>query len=138
MKTTKELLNQIKHITRKEFVDVFDGKSCEIDKYLNSILKEKNVEIKCAIRDLMLDRSYGYQIFNGRRKPTRLILIRFALFYGLNLEETQRLLRMGQKAELYPKIRFDAAVIWGIEHQLTLEACEELLQEIGEKSLFEG
>lgn len=138
MKTTKELLNQIKQITRKEFVDDYDEQSCEISRYLNLILKEKEVEVKCAIRDLVLDRSYGYQIFNGRRRPTRLILIRFALIYGLNLEETQRLLRVGQKTELYAKIRFDAAIIWGLEHQLTLEECEGLLQEIGEKSLFEG
>ncbi len=136
MKNTEELLNQIKAAKREEFVDSLREERYDIHDLLRDVLKEKNVEVKTAIDSLLLDPSYGYQIFNGRRKPTRIILIRFAILLGMNLEETQHLLKLGQKQELYPRIRFDAAIIYGIEHQYGINEMEDLLQEVGEKSLF--
>lgn len=137
MGSTKELLNRIKCIGRKEFIGEVENSASEVSDMMKEILQEKQIPLKQAIQDLLLDRSYGYQIFRGSRKPTRLTLLRFALLYQLDLETTQRLLRVGQKPELYVKRRFDAAVVWGMEHQLTPEQTEELLQEIGESSLFE-
>lgn len=136
MKSTKELMNQIKKATREEFVESLEEEGPDVSNLMRKILEEKKIEVKKAIDMMLLDPSYGYQIFNGRRKPTRTILIRFAILFGLNLEETQHLLKMGLKQELYPQIRFDAAVIYGIEHHYEIEEMEDLLQEIGEKSLL--
>lgn len=136
MKSTNELMNLIKKAPREEFVDSLKEENMDISGMMKDILAEKQVEIKRAIDLLLLEASYGYQIFNGRRKPTRIILLRFAIIFELNLEETQQLLKMGQKQELYPRIRFDAAVIYGIEHHYSVEEVEDLLSEVGEKSLF--
>ncbi len=136
MKSTNELMNLIKKAPREEFVDSLKEENMDISGMMKDILAEKQVEIKRAIDLLLLEASYGYQIFNGRRKPTRIILLRFAIIFELNLEETQQLLKMGQKQELYPRIRFDAAVIYGIEHHYSIEEVEDLLSEVGEKSLF--
>lgn len=136
MKSTNELMNLIKKAPREEFVDSLKEENMDISGMMKDILAEKQVEIKRAIDLLLLEASYGYQIFNGRRKPTRIILLRFAIIFELNLEETQQLLKMGQEQELYPRIRFDAAVIYGIEHHYSIEEVEDLLSEVGEKSLF--
>lgn len=136
MKSTNELMNLIKKAPREEFVDSLKEENMDISGMMKDILAEKQVEIKRAIDLLLLEASYGYQIFNGRRKPTRIILLRFAIIFELSLEETQQLLKMGQKQELYPRIRFDAAVIYGIEHHYSIEEVEDLLSEVGEKSLF--
>ena len=136
MKSTEELMNLIKKAKREEFVDSLEAESRDISDLLKEILADKKIEVKRAIDMLLLEPSYGYQIFNGRRKPTRIILLRFAILFGLTLEETQHLLNTGQKQELYPRIRFDAAIIYGIEHHYSIEEVEDLLQEVGEKSLF--
>lgn len=136
MKSTNELMNLIKKAQRQEFVDSLKEESMDVSGMMKDILAKKKIEIKRAIDMLLLEPSYGYQIFNGRRKPTRIILLRFAVIFGLTLDEAQQLLKMGQKQELYPKIRFDAAVIYGIEHHYSIEEMEDLLAEVGEKSLF--
>lgn len=136
MKNTNELMNLIKKAPREEFVDSIKEENMDISGMMKDILAEKQVEIKRAIDLLLLEPSYGYQIFNGRRKPTRIILLRFAIIFGLTVEETQQLLKIGQKQELYPRIRFDAAVLYGIEHHYGIEEVEDLLSEVGEKSLF--
>ncbi len=136
MKSTNELMNLIKRAPREEFVDSLKEENMDVSGMMKDILAKKHVEIKRAIDLLLLEPSYGYQIFNGRRKPTRIILLRFAIIFGLTLEETQQLLRMGQKQELYPRIRFDAAIIYGVEHCYCIEEVEDLLAEVGEKSLF--
>lgn len=136
MKSTNELMNLIKKAKRQEFVDSLKEESMDVSEMMKDILTEKEIEVKRAIDMLLLEPSYGYQIFNGRRKPTRVILLRFAIVFGLTVDETQQLLKMGQKQELYPRIRFDAAIIYGIQHHYSIEEMEDLLSEVGEKSLF--
>lgn len=136
MKSTKELMNLIKWAQREEFVDSIREESMDASEMMKDILAEKQIEIKRAIDMMLLEPSYGYQIFNGRRKPTRIILLRFAIIFELTMDETQQLLKMGQKQELYPRIRFDAAIIYAIEHYYSVEEVEDLLSEVGEKSLF--
>lgn len=136
MVKTRELLEKIKKSSRSEFVNFSDHTGDDLHNYLAEILQDKGVTLRTAIDALMMDVSYGYQIFNGRRKPTRNILLRFSLLYHLDLQQTQRILNMGKKNALYARNRFDAAVIFGIEHGYSLEQTEELLHEIGEKTLY--
>lgn len=136
MKSTDELMNLIKNARREEFVDSLKEESMDVSEMMKEILSQRNIGIKRAIDMLLLEPSYGYQIFNGRRKPTRIILLRFAVLFELTVDETQKLLKMGQKQELYPRIRFDAAIIYGIEHHYSIEEVEDLLSEVGEKGLF--
>lgn len=79
--------------------------------------------------------SYTYQILNGRRKPTRNFLLRIAIFISLSLDETQKMLTIAQRPQLYPRNRFDAAIIFSLEHKMSLDETYELLEEIGEEPL---
>jgi transcriptional regulator with XRE-family HTH domain len=84
----------------------------------------------------MLSQSFVYQVFSGVRNPGRDTLISIALVMRLDLDSTQHLLMLARKGELYPRVRRDAAVIFGIQHGYTLNMLEELLQKTGEASLL--
>lgn len=45
------------------------------------------------------------------------------------------MLSIAQRAQLYPRNRFDAAIIFALEHEMTLEETNALLEEIGEELL---
>ena len=82
-----------------------------------------------------MERSYTYQILNGRRQPTRTFLIRIAFLCKLSVDETQKLLSAGSRPILYPRNRFDAAVLYCLQHQLNEEELNKLLVDIGEEAL---
>ncbi len=136
MKTTAELLEQIQHFDIEEFKNAANFGSLTIADYLNELLLKKHLQAKDIIIKLYMERSYTYQILKGRRKPTRTFLIRIAILCQLSLTETQRMLTIGQRQVLYPKNRFDAAVIYAIQNHLTEEELNKLLSDIGENTLF--
>lgn len=88
------------------------------------------------IASAYISKSYGYQVLRGERMPGRDILLRTALVLQLSLQETQRLLALGDCGALYPKVRRDAAVIFALNHKMTLLEAEELLVSLPEASLF--
>ena len=58
------------------------------------------------------------------------------ILLSLDLSDTQRLLDIGQKPRLYPRVRYDAAIIYGLEEKMTLEEMNSFLDEIGEEVLL--
>ena len=134
MKATDELLKQIKELNIEEFKKEESFDCISIDEYLCSLLTSHDLQPKDIILNHM-ERSYTYQILNGRRKPTRNFLLRIAIFTGLSLDETQKMLTIAQRPQLYPRNRFDAAIIFSLEHKMSLDETYELLEEIGEEPL---
>lgn len=134
MKNTTRLLNELKNA--KSFVgfadknaDTFSDES--ISDYLQRICFERDVELAEVIKRSGIDRTYGYQLFNGRRLPSRDKLIQLGFGFPLVLSELQMLLRMAGKSQLYPKIRRDAAIIYGLNNNYTVIQMQELLEEQG-------
>ena len=84
----------------------------------------------------LLSHSYAYQIFSGKRSPGRDILIQITRVMDLDLQLTQKLLRLANKGELYPRVRRDAAIIFGVNHHYSLTQMDDFLVELGESSLI--
>ena len=131
-KNTTRLLNELKNA--KSFVgfvdintDAFSDES--ISDYLQRLCFERNVELAQVIRRSGIDRTYGYQLFNGRRTPSRDKLIQLGFGFPLMFSELQMLLRMAGKSQLYPRIRRDAAIIYGLNNNYTVTQMQELLEE---------
>lgn len=135
MKLTEDLLKQIRELNIDEFKKEDNFDKIGIGDYLSNLLTSHDLQPKDIIIHLNMDRSYTYQILGGRRNPTRNFLLRIAIFLKLPLEETQRMLSIAQRAQLYPRNRFDAAIIFALEHEMTLEETNALLEEIGEELL---
>lgn len=132
MKMTKELINKIKSAKKGDisFWNEQDFKCPQIHYYLADLLKESGVSNAEFIRELHLERSYGYQVLNGTRRPTREILICAAILLGLDFEETQRLLNIGKRQALYPRVKKDAIVIYSLDKGLRLEEYRDLLEAV--------
>ena len=88
----------------------------------------KPVEV---IRRADLDRTYGHQLFNGTRRPSRDKLLQLAFGLGLSVEETQELLKTAQKSPLYPKILRDAAIMRCLHDGERIGGVQALLNELG-------
>lgn len=98
-----------------------------LTKYLQELCEERDVVPEQVIKKAQIDRTYGHQIFNGTRNPSRDKLIQLAVGFGLSLDETQMLLKKAGKSVLYSKIKRDAACIYGISHGMNMMELQELL-----------
>ena len=78
---------------------------------------------------------YVYQVFAGRRHPTRDRLLALCIGMGATLEETQSILRQAAWGELYPRLERDAIIAHGIVHGIPLEAINNNLASQGEMTL---
>lgn len=135
MKTTHELEQKIRSGKDPSLLDGGDFSLPELSDYLHTILEAHDMTVIQAIQRCNLDRSYGYQLFNGTRRPTRNFLLRLALLLRLSEHETQRLLKIAGRQPLYARNRRDAAMLYALIHHLTEEEAQELLSELGEEEL---
>lgn len=135
MKETDEILGLIKEEGAAYFTKDRGGK-VEVGLYLERLIEEHGMKKKEVVRKLNLEESYARKLFGGQRIPTRKILLQCAFLLSLNLADTQRLLDIGQKPRLYPRIRYDAAIIYGLEEKMTLEEMNAFLEEIHEDVLL--
>ena len=136
MKSTKELEHQIRESTTAQALAGDDYVSPSFPIYLNSLLHRHGLTIQDVVVACNLDRSYGYQLFNGTRRPSREFLLRLALLLKLGEDAAQRLLKIAGRQPLYARNRRDAAVLYALTHGLSAEKTDELLANLGEGALL--
>lgn len=109
---------------------VLNNKSPDIHIMLNKYIAEKDIPHTEIIRRLNVERSYGYQLLNGKRIPTRVQIIKIGLMLKLDFKELQQMLKIAGKEILYAKNLTDARVIYSVERGLDYEkACEFIWEE---------
>lgn len=135
MKSTEELLELLQNLDIEGFKKADSFHDIAISDYLNELLSAHGLQTKDVILRLNMERSYTYQILNGRRHPTRNFLLRIAFLCQLSVDETQKLLTIGNRPILYPRNKFDAAVLYCLQHEMNEEKLNELLKDIGEAPL---
>ena len=96
----------------------------------------KNMAKAALAKQSGMSEIYLHQIFAGRRNPSRNRLL--CLCYGLDasVEETQELLKRCGKAQLYPKLKRDAIIYYGLLHKLDLFEINDKLFDENEETLF--
>lgn len=95
--------------------------------YITQLCRERDLVPGHVINLAQIERSYGHQLFNGTRKPSRDKVLQLAFGFALNVEETQRLLRAADKSLLYPKIKRDAVILHCLAHGKNLFETQETL-----------
>lgn len=83
------------------------------------------------IKQSSIERTYGHQLFNGTRKPSRDKVIQLAFGFGLDVDGTQNLLKMAQKNALYPRIKRDAAILYCINNHIGVVEAQSMLHDLG-------
>ncbi len=136
MRSTEELEQEIRACSDPAALEGADYALPPLPAYLSALLEARGLTVREAIRACNLDRSYGYQLFNGTRRPTRGTLLTLALALRLTEAEAQRLLKIGGRRPLYARERRDAAVLYALTHDLGPEGAGELLRSLGEEALL--
>ena len=132
MQTTTELLDILK--TKERYEEVAEDPqilflNITLAEYLNELTHFKKLKKSDIILKSGLERSYAYQIFAGKKIPSRDKLLALAFGMELAFEEVQRLLKTNSYAQLYPKNKRDSMIIFALyKKQSLLELNENLLR----------
>ena len=78
-----------------------------------------------------VDRYYIYDILRGRKNPSADKLVCIAMALGLELPETEELLRLADRPRLYARHPRDSILIFALQHHLTVDAANAMLDEAG-------
>ena len=109
----------------------FDGG--RIGEMLNALFQKHRISKAALARLSGMSEVYLHQVFAGRRNPSRSRLL--CLCFGLDatVEETQLLLKHCGHAQLYPKNRRDAIILYGLANNMDLfDVNDKLFREIEE------
>ena len=108
----------------------------DITETLKDLLRRRRLSKATLARKSGISDVYLHQVFSGRRTASRDRLLCLCVGLGLNLEETQRMLKRAACAPLYPKLRRDAIVTPGILHGFSLNEINDKLFVENEKTLY--
>ncbi len=135
MKSTDELLKILKSAkTAQEFVnDNFeDISNIKFTEYLSQCMNTHGMSRAQIIDGANIQKNYGYQIFDGSKKPSRDKVLALCFSMGLSVDESNRLLKLSDHAILYPRIRRDSIIIFALENSQNLIDANILLDEMKE------
>ena len=130
MPTTDELMKTLK--SSRKIEDYLRSNEAEfvefkLSEYLERLLKEKNLKKAVVIESSGLAREYAYQIFSGKKIPSRKKLLQICIGMKLNIEESQTLLKYTGFNPLYPRVKFDGVILYALEKKMTLYEINDLL-----------
>lgn len=137
-KSTEELLHELQ---KAEDVFAFTRENEEemeaisLTEQLEQLLKKYQKQKKDVIKEAGMDTTYGYQIFDGRKKPRRDKLIQLAFGFPLTVEETNKVLRAAGVSDLYVRCKRDTICMYCLQQKMTVDECNTLLYQAGEETL---
>ena len=132
MKTTDELINEIKESGNIQDFLTQNREEMNLNtfpEYLNEWLREKNLSKADVVRRSNLNKAYVYQIFLGKKYPSRDKVIALAFGLGLDVEEAQKLLKQAGYRELYPRDLRDALLMFAFVQGMGILQANDLLFE---------
>lgn len=134
--TLKSLLDSQKMIDR--YIDECkDDLIClPFTEQLAQFLQQKQLTRANVINNAQIYLRYGYEIFNGTKKPSRDKVLQLCLAMELTITESQHLLNSAGVSELYPRNRRDSIIYFCIKNRKDVLTCNELLSDYHE-ILFE-
>lgn len=127
MRSTRELLTSIRRMSSPDGLSREDYEELDFPTYIKMVMNERNLKPRDLIVKLNMEKSYFYQILKGRRAPGRELLLKLSFIFNMNLDETQRMLKIANRQPLYPRNRKDAAAIYAITHKMDYDEYEALL-----------
>ena len=107
-----------------------------VGEMLEALFRQRTLTKAALAKRAGMSEVYLHQVFAGRRNPSRSRLL--CLCFGLraSAEETQELLKRAGLAQLYPKNRRDAIILYGLLNEMDLFAVNDRLFAENEETLF--
>ncbi len=113
-------------------------RTADFSELLRDLCEQRGYVPERMILQAQIDRTYGHQLFNGTRRPSRDKVLQLAFAMKLTLSETQQLLQAAGKSALYPRLKRDAALIFCLKNGLDLIETQEILMKFGLTGLGEA
>lgn len=135
---TSELENQLSDICQfNDYIEKNNDELIDVDlsEYLGQLLEETGVKKSDIIKQTNLNRAYVYQIFEGKKTPSRDKLISIAIGMGLDFDSLQKLLKFTGLRSLYARDLRDAAIIFSVKNGYSFNETNCMLYEQGLKIL---
>ena len=137
-KTTKEIVHSLcRSDSLRSFLqeNASDLSHQSLLEHLEGLLREKHLTKADVINRANLATSSGYHIFAGEKAPSRDKVISLAVGFGLNLDESQQLLKYAGHRELYAREKRDSILIFCLNHHYNIVQVNETLASNGLKDL---
>ena len=77
-----------------------------------------------------LEKSYGHQLFSGKRNPSRDTVLQLAFAMKADLAQAQEMLKIARRSLLYPRIKRDTVIIYCLHNHISLVDTEIILQDL--------
>ena len=141
-KVTDELMTALKNETDsvENYLDENRDELIKIDirSLWSEMIKKSGLTKTDIIDSSDCGYNYFYCIINGRKTPSRDKIIELVIAMKLSVDDCQKLLKLNEKAPLYPRIKRDSIIIYGIENGQTVFEISDTLKKNGEKPLRDG
>lgn len=135
MKSTDELqkvLEKTESIEKYLDNNFDDITNITFPEYLDQLLEKKDLTKSEVIEKSNIQKNYAYQIFDGSKNPSRDKVLSLAFSMELDINETNRLLKLSNNSILYPRIKRDSIICFSINKSKNLIDTNILLDEMGE------
>lgn len=88
--------------------------------YIGELCRRRKETAECVIKRANIERSFGHQIFSGRRNPSRDTVIQLAFGFEVDVDSAQILLKYAERSQLYPRVKRDAAIIYCLHNHISI------------------
>lgn len=106
--------------------------------YITALCRQRGEPPERVINRTNLERSYGHQLFSGRRSPSRDTVLQLAFGFGMDYEAAQELLKIARKSLLHPRVKRDMVLVFCLHHHYSIIDCQIALEQYGLPLLGEG
>lgn len=103
--------------------------------YIKAILDSKGMSVADMQKLSGIERTYIYQIMNGRKHPGRDKIVAIAIACRMTLPECQRALEIAKEGILYAKSKRDSLMIYAVNKKMCISELQGLLEKYGQQPL---
>lgn len=103
--------------------------------YIKAILDSKGMSVADMQKLSGIERTYIYQIMNGRKHPGRDKIVAIAIACRMTLPECQRALEIAKEGILYAKSKRDSLMIYAVNKKMSISELQALLEKYGQQPL---
>ncbi|MBR1634720.1 MAG: helix-turn-helix transcriptional regulator [Lachnospiraceae bacterium] len=133
-KSTDELLNILKHSENiEDYLDSAEDSLIEttLQKELLGLFAAQEYKPAALFRLAGIDKSYGYEILSGTKRPSRDKLIALLFALHISADDTQALLKATGYPPLYAKHTRDSVILFALQNGTALSDLNETLYDMG-------
>ncbi len=137
-KKTEKMLNQLEG--EKSFTEILEENKGSFEyktvgEYILNEIEKKHTTKAKIIKESGINKRFFFGIISNSKHPSRRYIIRIFLALELTLKDVQWYLKAMDYAQLYARDRRDAVIIYCINHHLSVNECNKMLNKIGLENL---